>query len=262
MIAPPGGEVDWPTDEGILGVVGVAPWATLEFLRALHAEVRVEKDWHYPRVLVDSNPKIPSRGRHLELGESDPSPALAATLRELADHGATVGVVICNTAHLLFDRWAPEAPIPVLHIVEETARHAAASGARRVASLTSRSLARAGLYESCCRAAGLEPDRPTPTTIELVSELIEAVKRHGELDEPLRKRAAERMGAVRERGVDTVLAGCTELSVLRPIAETEGLRFVDSNRALARACLDRMDYDRDRRRGRETPSSRGSAALP
>ena len=38
-IQPPGGAVHWPSGEGVLGVVGVAPWATLDFLRAFYALV-------------------------------------------------------------------------------------------------------------------------------------------------------------------------------------------------------------------------------
>ena len=58
----------------IIGVVGVAPWSTLEFLEVLFKQFVVEKDWHYPRVISDINTKIPSRGRHFELGENDFSP--------------------------------------------------------------------------------------------------------------------------------------------------------------------------------------------
>ena len=46
--------------------------------------------------------------------------------------GATIAVVVCNTAHILYDRWAPGAAIPVLDIIEETVRRAAAGGATAV----------------------------------------------------------------------------------------------------------------------------------
>src|SRR5690348_692419 len=140
-ILPPGGEVDWPQDEGVLGVVGVAPWATLDFARALYRQVNARKDWHYPRVLLDINTKLPSRGRHLQLGETDPSEAIAATIDELARQGATLAVVVCNTAHILFDRWSRNAPIPILHIIEETVRAAQGAGACKVVALASASLA-------------------------------------------------------------------------------------------------------------------------
>ena len=101
-IAPPGGVVDWPESEGTLGVVGVAPWATLDFCRVLYQAVRASKDWHFPRLLLDINTKIPSRGRHLQLGETDPSSAIAATIAELAEMGVgrvSIPVASCMVAH-------------------------------------------------------------------------------------------------------------------------------------------------------------------
>jgi aspartate racemase len=99
-IKPLGGEVDWPIDEGTLGIVGVAPWATLEFCKVLYTRVLATKDWHYPRVIVDINTKLPSRGRYFQLGETDPSPAIKESISELHLQGATVVVVPCNTAHV------------------------------------------------------------------------------------------------------------------------------------------------------------------
>lgn len=236
-VPPPGGVVDWPADEGTLGVVGVAPWATLDFCRALYAEIDATKDWHFPRVLLDINTKIPSRGRHLQLGEADPSAAIAATIAELADRGATLAVVPCNTAHVLFDRWAALAPIPVLHIVDETVSAAARRGANRCVPLVSRSLAAHDLYATRAEAAGLSAVRLAGRDQETVCAAIEAVKIAGRLSSALEESLLELLRRVRAAGADTVLAGCTELSSLAAVCASVGLGFVDSNRALARSSL-------------------------
>lgn len=236
-IPPPGGEVDWPEAEGTLGVVGVAPWATIDFCRELYACVRASKDWHYPRVLLDVNTKIPSRGRHLQLGETDPAPAIAETIRELAASGATVAVVVCNTAHILRDRWARGAPIPVLDILDETVAAAAAAGARRVAPLVSASLAARDLYGERARARGLDCEPLPPTGQRLVEDLIETVKVSGGFGPSGEDRLRALLASLAAASVDTVIGGCTELSGAGPLARAAGLRFVDSNAALARAAL-------------------------
>ncbi|MEM6793434.1 MAG: aspartate/glutamate racemase family protein [Acidobacteriota bacterium] len=241
-VEPLGGEVDWPRDEGAIGVVGVAPWATLDFCRALYSEVEATKDWHYPRVLLDINTKIPSRGRHLQLGERDPSPDLAATLEELATQGATVAVVACNTAHILFERWGEKSPIPVLHIVEETVGAARAAGARRVAALGSGSMADHDLYGRALRAAGLEAVALDAAEQCWVGEAIEAVKVSGASALGGLENLSALLERLRRAGVDTVLGGCTELSGLRgPCEKGGGLRFIDSNRSLALAALRRIN---------------------
>ncbi len=239
-IAPPGGEVDWPEKEGTLGVVGVAPWATLDFCRALYREIGASKDWHFPRVLLDINTKIPSRGRHLQLGEADPSDAIAATIAELAGQGATVAVVVCNTAHILFERWARAAPIPVLHIIEETIGYARRSGAQRISALVSASLAAHDLYGERARAQGLHCSNPESADQRLVGELIEAIKMAGALSVPQRQAVRELLAGMKSAGIDTVVAGCTELSVIESACAEAGLRFIDSNVALGRAALSRL----------------------
>lgn len=243
-IAPPGGEVSWPEGEGVLGVVGVAPWATLEFCRCFYSLVPARKDWHFPRVLLDINTKLPSRGRHLQLGERDPSPFIAQTIAELAQAGATVAVVACNTAHILFDRWATGAPIPVLHIVREAVLDAQQSGARRMLVLTSSSLADSRLYELEARTLGLSC-APLPSELQaLVSALIESIKTRGSPSSQGEADIGRLLDHARAAQVDTIVLGCTELTALRAHVERVGLKVVDSNEALARAALAAMGMPR------------------
>jgi aspartate racemase len=239
-IRSPGGPLSWPQSEGTLGVIGVAPWATIEFCRAFYGQIRAEKDWNYPRVLLDINTKLPSRGRHLQLGETDPSESIAATIKELADQGATLAVVVCNTAHILFERWSVGSPIPILHIVDETVELARRSGATRVAPLVSESLSKHDLYGQRAALSGLDCFRLGHEDQQIVNTLIEEIKKSGFLNSATRRSADELLARLRDAGVDTVIAGCTELSRLADPCSSSGLGLVDSNVALARAALLRL----------------------
>jgi aspartate racemase len=245
-IFPSGGEVDWPTDEGVLGVVGVAPWATLQFCEVLYREIYATKDWHFPRVILDINSKLPSRGRHLQLGEADPSPFIAASIRELESQGATVAVVVCNTAHILFDRWGHSTPIPVLNIVDEAVASARRSEASVVVPLTSQSLADYDLYGKAVERAGMTCVRTSPHKQIEINQLIETVKKTGSISDKNRSMPDDMVGAWHDAHVDTVLLGCTELSLLSPRLQSAGFRVVDSNVCLARAALARLRLPRAR----------------
>lgn len=236
-LKPSGGAVTWHPDEGTLGVVGVAPWATLEFCREFYTLVTAEKDWHYPRMLLDINTKLPSRGRHLQLGEQDPSPFIAATISELAKAGATVGVVVCNTAHIFFDRWAFKSPIPIIHIIDATIEQACGAGAEKVLCLVSHSLATDGVYERKAMAAGLVCESLPVELQEIVNFLITKVKLNGTLSSEIDESLTKLLSFFVERNVDTVILGCTELSLLRLRIQGAGLRVIDSNEALARVAL-------------------------
>src|SRR4051812_28423752 len=102
LIPPRSENVWWPDDERVLGVLGVAPAATADFFVKLTSLTHARKDWEHVRVLIDSNPKIPSRGRHLELGETDPSPYLREGIEALLAQGAALVALPCNTAHILY----------------------------------------------------------------------------------------------------------------------------------------------------------------
>jgi aspartate racemase len=236
-IQPVDAAVSWPADEGAIGVVGVAPWATLEFLRCLYSQVHASKDWHYPRVLCDINTKLPSRGRHFELGERDPSPFIAATIDELAQQGATLAVVPCNTAHILYDRWAADAPIPVPNIVDVTVETMHVKGVRKAAVFASRSLSRHGLYEKALQGAGLAIARLNDESVELISLAIEQVKVTAQVSAALTVQVENLLRELALEGVDGLALGCTELGSLQPLAERYLAVVVESNTALAAAAL-------------------------
>lgn len=228
--------VSWPADEGVIGVVGVAPWATIDFLRALYQQVSAEKDWHYPRVLCDINTKLPSRGRHLELGERDPSPFIAETIAELARQGASLVVVPCNTAHILYPSWAAEAPVVVPSIVEASVA-AVADAPGAVAVFASRSVYQHGLYDHALRAVGKTMTTLDPEQMALVADLIATVKMTGHIPAERLSQVDALLAELNGQGVGALILGCTELAQLASVGRRHLACVVDSNAALARAAL-------------------------
>lgn len=227
--------VTWPADEGVLGVVGVAPWATLDFCRCFYSLVAATKDWHYPRVLLDINTKLPSRGRYLQLSEVDPSPYIAETIRELAENGATVAVVACNTAHILFDRWASCSPIPIINIIDATVEQAHKVGTRSALALTSDSLHAYDLYGKAAEKEGILFHRLPSEFQIVVNRLIEQVKVEGTISQNGRHDFLRLLTYCSSIGVDSIFLGCTELSILAVDFKNANFRVVDSNLALANA---------------------------
>jgi aspartate racemase len=224
----------WDPGEGVIGVLGVAPAATADFYRRLTALVSARKDWEHVRVLIDSNPKLPSRGRHLELGEADPTPFMRAGIAGLVSLGATVVAVPCNTAHILHDRYAAGSSVPVPNMVELATADLVARQPvppRRVAVFGSRLTLQHDLYGQRLRPLGgdcLAMDRHQAE----VSALIEQVKQ-GQLSA-----AAWRWRELVARcaDADAFVIACTELSSL-PAPDWAGRPVVDASESLARECM-------------------------
>lgn len=226
----------WPDDERIVGVVGVAPAATADFYVKLTQMTPARKDWEHLRVLIDSNPKIPSRGRHLELGEADPSPYLHAAIRALLERGAGVVAVPCNTAHILYERYARGLAHVVPNMIEVTAEavRCQAPDAQAVAVFSSRLVASHRLYARALEPRGIRVLDTSESQGE-VSALIEAVKQ----GEPLAECRA-RMRALVEglAGADAIVLACTELSLLLEQGDSPA-PLIDGNAALAAECFRR-----------------------
>jgi aspartate racemase len=224
----------WNAAEGVIGVLGVAPAATADFYRRVTALIPARKDWEHVRVLIDSNPKLPSRGRHLELGEADPTPFMRAGIAGLASLGATIVAVPCNTAHILYDLYAASAPVPVPNMVElavERLVEISAGPLQRVAVLGSRLTVAHDLYGRALRPRGSDCLEMSPWQGE-VSALIELVKQ-GHVPE-----AENRWRSLIARcdAADAFVIACTELSSLS--APEWGERpVVDASDALARHCV-------------------------
>lgn len=236
-ILPVDEAVSWPLNEGVIGVVGVAPWATIDFLKALYAQVSASKDWHYPRVLCDINTKLPSRGRHLELGERDPSPFIAETIAELAQQGATLAVVPCNTAHILYRRWTIDSPIPVPSIVDATVEMLRAGGSRKTAIFASPSLYKHGVYQQAMFAAGIEATSLDGESNELIRLVIDEVKTSGQISAELLSKVENLLQKLASQNTDGLVLGCTELAELEVLARRFLPTVAESNKALAASAL-------------------------
>lgn len=227
--------VYWNPDEKIIGVIGVAPAATADFYSKLIQLTPVNKDWEHVRVLIDSNPKIPSRGRYLELHETDPVPYMREAIQKLHAAGASIIAIPCNTAHILYDRYATDLDVMIPNMIEATTDYCITTCnniPQAVAVFASRLTQQHGLYEQVFARHGGKLIDTSAHQAE-ISALIEAVKQGKSLT--LLK---ERMHAVLSAypQADAFVLGCTEISLLTD-ATFNGIPIIDSNVALARACL-------------------------
>lgn len=219
---------------GILG--GMGPLATLDFMHKVLAATPARRDQDHLPLLVSSIPQIPDRtAAFLGEGES-PLPALVASGRRLADAGARLLVMPCNTAHLWFEPLRAAVGLPMLHLVD-----AALDEARRltppdapIGLLATRATLESGLYVPRA-GTGVRWELPDAHALAAwVMPGIQAVKA-GELDRgrELLGRAAH---ALAQRGARTLVLGCTEIPLVLD-AGTAGLPVIDATAALARATV-------------------------
>jgi aspartate racemase len=215
----------------------MGPEATVDLMRRVIAATPAEDDADHVHLIVDQNPKVPSRIKALVEGTGEsPAPTLAAMTRRLLAAGADAVAMPCNTAHGYLDAIRQAAgDAPVLDMVALTAARIAAlrPAPTRVGLLASTAVKLTGLYDRALAAHGLTV--VFPTNQKDVMDAIRAVKRGDVGDGP---RSAMRAGAraLAAEGADALLIACTELSALNEPAP-EGARMLDAMDVLAEAIV-------------------------
>lgn len=203
--------------EKTVGVIGgMGPEATVDFLRRVVAKTPARDDADHVRILVDNNPKIPSRiAALIEKTGEDPAPTLIAMAKGLERQGADFLVIPCNTAHWYRPAIAGAVGIPVLDMIDlAIARLDALSPrARRVGMLASPAVRLVGLYAERLAAAGFEAVFPDGAGEDAVFAMIRAIKANAVTD-TLRARYDDAIGGLAAAGADALLVACTELSLL------------------------------------------------
>ncbi len=221
---------DRHTIVGVLG--GMGPDATVAFMQRVIDATPAEDDIDHVHLLVDNNPKVPSRIKALIDGDGEnPGPTIAAMARRLEKAGAAFLVMPCNTAHYYWQYAQDVVDIPVWHIVERTLDTIAhrLPGAR-VGMLCSPALRKIRLYEGFAQDRGLSLVYPNDE--DAVLDVIRAVKR-GEGRNPDTIVAFIRAATeLSDLGADVLVLACTELSVIGDGLEAS-IPVVDTLQVLA-----------------------------
>ena len=198
---------------GILG--GMGPEATADLFYRIVRATPVERDQDHPRTIVYSNSKVPDRTPAI-LGEGEsPLPEMLMAARSLESAGADFLIIPCNTAHYFIEELRSELGIPVLHMIEMTASHAAREypDAKTVGLIATDGTMSSGIYERFFGEAGMEVLVPTA---ELQHRAMDAIYKHikkGDLDTG-RKISLDVAQDLVGRGADLVICGCTEISLV------------------------------------------------
>ena len=232
--------------EKVVGVIGgMGPAATVDFMRRLVASTPAHDDMDHLRVMVDNNPKVPSRIAALIDGTgADPAPALCQMAKGLEAQGADFLVIPCNTAHYYLPAIMHSVDIPVLDMVGLSVQQLAAADPkpRHIGLLASPAVRLVGLYQKRIEEMGLQAIFPNPRYESRLLEVIKAVK-SGQFGARHQQDYRAVTENVMDAGADAVLIACTELSVIGPPLEA-ACPVVDSLDVLVEATIATARSDR------------------
>ena len=156
--------------------------------------------------------------------------------RKVASVGAEFALSPDNTIHEAFPMVEAESPIPWLHIARVVAEEARRRGFARLGVMGTRYLMEGPVYPDALAALGIECIIPDEEQRAALNGIIFGELVRGVFNESSRLYFNEVMDALRRRGAEAAVLGCTEIPlIVRP--DDAPLPTLDSTRLLARAAL-------------------------
>jgi len=199
---------------GIIG--GMGPEATVELMRLVIELTPADDDQDHIRMLVDNNPKVPSRMKAIIDGSGEsPLPELIKMAQGLEKSGAEFLVMPCHTAHYYYDGIAESVSIPFINLIELTAStiNILSPDIKKVGVLASTAVKNTKLYDNAFADLNIDVVFPEPKPQEKVMQIIKNVKgKNLNLDSLDDFSHAGQY--LNRQGAECLVIACTELSVI------------------------------------------------
>jgi len=200
-----------------LGLLGGMSWeSTLPYYRLINQGVSAALGGlHSANIVLYSVDfaeiaRLQAEGQWRQAGDILAQKALA-----LEQAGAQ-GIVLCtNTMHKVADIIEQACALPLLHIADATARQIKAQGVRRVGLLGTRFTMQEDFYRRRIEQSyGIEVLVPNPREMDEIHRIIFTELCLGQLHDASRQVFRRIMAALEARGIEGLILGCTEISLL------------------------------------------------
>ena len=225
---------------GIIG--GLGPESTIDYYGRIIARYRERTgDGSYPQFIINSI-NLKKGLDFMEAGNLvGMSDYLLDETGKLARAGATFGLISANTPHIVFDEVASKSPIPLISIVEATCAVAKAGKLKRLALLGTRYTMQATFYPKVFSREGialLVPDQKDQAYIhdKYLNELVS-----GKFLPETRAGLLTIVDRLKESSdIDGVILAGTELPLILPDSEHNGILFLDTTKVHCEAAVTEM----------------------
>lgn len=221
---------------GIIGGLGPAATASL-FMRIIdHTDAKTDQE--HLDITILNRPQVPDRTAYI-LGKSSESyvPQVREAAMQLEALGCEVLCMPCVTGHYKSEEtFGDLTTAHMVHMPLEAARWLKKEGKRTVGVMATDGTGRAGVLQNALEAEGLTAVFPDAEHQAKVMSIIYDDVKAGR---PANMDAFDDVCShLRERGCDSVLLGCTELSVIDAPVEAHDMLVVDALEVLAIRCVE------------------------
>ncbi len=197
---------------GIIG--GMGPAATVDLFNLIVENTSASCDQEHIHILIDCNTMIPDRTSAIINGTESPLKELCLSADRLVKAGADFLIIPCNTAHYYIDNIREVIPVPIIDMIEETARYIKQQGCRNAIILCTEGTRKTGVYTDRFVKHGIQAIYPDSELQEEVNKIIYEGVKNGSQNYDITK-FNHLLGKLEEETESLSVLGCTEL----PLAE-------------------------------------------
>ena len=229
-------------DKKTIGIIGgMGPMATADLFTRIINLTDAKKDSEHIHIIIDNNTKIPDRTSAILNGTESPLPYLIESANKLKDAGADFLIIPCITSHGFYDELIKNIDIPVLNIVEETAKYLKSISVRKSVLLATDGTRSTGVFGKIFDKYEIELLYPCETAQRSLMDVIYKGVKAGELNFDTSTVNNELIKLCAE-GAQTVILGCTELPLAAQLYSLHG-NLVDPTQILACSAIKFAGYN-------------------
>lgn len=198
---------------GILG--GMSPESTTLYYEHITRSYTARfGDYGYPEILIYSVnfQQFVEWQHHGQWKEA--ASAMARALEKLRAAGADFGLIATNTMHIVFDEVQREVHMPLLSIIDATAEAILAAGVRTVGLLGTVFTMSEPFFREGLERSGIAVVVPEPNDQQRINKIIYEELCRGQILPESRQFFLEVIERLRDRSVEGIVLGCTEIPLL------------------------------------------------
>lgn len=198
---------------GVLG--GMGSYATVDFFKNILDQFKVQKEWEYPKIIINNNPKLPSRTRAILYDEPSPAPGMIEGCKLLEQAGADFIAIPCNSAHAWYEEIVSQVNIPVINIIETTTHYILQNyqNIKKIGVISGEVVIKKKLYEKSFENSEVKVVTADDECEQNVRKIIDDVK-HNSINKETKEHVDKVVKYFLQQNVDGLILGCTELPLV------------------------------------------------
>lgn len=198
---------------GILG--GMGPAATAELFTRIINNTVAEMDQEHVNMIIINDPQIPDRSAYILKNGTSPIPKLQENLDKLYHAGADVAVIPCMTAHTFINELNKTSHIPIINAIDLVEQYIKRfyPGIKKIGLLATDGSIASNVFQKYITTKIIVPNQSQQHEIMDIIYGKNGIK-SGYVDGDVTDRIKKVTDKLKEKKVEAVIAGCTELSLV------------------------------------------------